>query len=102
MACLQREDCESADAIVSWTAALYVVVFAIIGLTQVNPLAPILVSSVAFVTNLLPFMASIPVLVGDDSKLGSALGVFNALVSLGMVSADRSEISAPVFFQANH
>jgi hypothetical protein len=58
------------------------------GLTTVHPLAPILISSVAFVSNILPFMASVPVLVGDDAKLGSALGVFNSMKNANILVLD--------------
>ncbi|GFZ49838.1 hypothetical protein JCM24511_07241 [Saitozyma sp. JCM 24511] len=63
---------------VSATAALYVVVFVLIGLTKVHPLAPILISSFALSSNALTFIAAIPVLVGDDSLLGTAFGVWKS------------------------
>jgi MFS-type transporter involved in bile tolerance (Atg22 family) len=66
---------------VSATAALYVVVFVLIGLTKVHPLAPILISSFALSSNALTFIAAIPVLVGDDSLLGTAFGVWKSFVS---------------------
>lgn len=65
---------------VSATAALYVVVFVLIGLTKVHPLAPILISSFALSSNALTFIAAIPVLVGDDSLLGTAFGVWKSFV----------------------
>lgn len=66
---------------VSWTAILYVIVFVLLGFTRVHPLAPILISSFALVTNALAFIASIPVLVGDDALLGTAFGIWKAFVS---------------------
>lgn len=68
--------------IVSFTGALYVIVFALIGLTTVHPLAPILLSSFALSTNAITFIASIPVLVGNDALLGTAFGVWKAFVSV--------------------
>lgn len=65
---------------VSFTGALYVIVFALIGLTTVHPLAPILLSSFALSTNAITFIASIPVLVGNDALLGTAFGVWKAFV----------------------
>lgn len=65
---------------VSFTGALYVVVFALIGLTTVHPLGPILLSSFALSTNAITFIASIPVLVGNDALLGTAFGVWKAFV----------------------
>ena len=69
------------DCIVSWTALLYIVVFVLIGFTTVHPLAPILLSSFALTSNALTYLASIPVLVGDDRLLGTAFGVWKAFVS---------------------
>lgn len=65
---------------ISWTAALYVVVFALIGLTTVHPLAPILISSFALSTNAITFNACIPVLVGTQHLMGTAFGVWRAFV----------------------
>ena len=67
--------------VVSITAAIYIVVFALIGLTTVHPLVPILMSSFALSSNAITFIASIPVLVGDDALLGTAFGVWKAFVS---------------------
>ncbi|WVR07938.1 hypothetical protein IAU60_004981 [Kwoniella sp. DSM 27419] len=63
---------------VSWTGLLYVLVFSLIGFTQVHPLCPILISSFALTTNALTFICSICVLVGDDALLGTAFGVWKA------------------------
>ncbi|OCF73363.1 hypothetical protein I204_06595 [Kwoniella mangroviensis CBS 8886] len=63
---------------VSWTAILYIIVFSLIGFTTVHPLCPILISSFALTTNAITFIASIPVLVGDDRLLGTAFGVWKA------------------------
>ncbi|WRT69852.1 uncharacterized protein IL334_006843 [Kwoniella shivajii] len=63
---------------VSWTALLYIIVFSLIGFTQVHPLCPILISSFALSTNALTFICAIPVLVGDDRLLGTAFGVWKA------------------------
>jgi hypothetical protein len=67
-------------AFVSGTAALYIVVFVLIGFTTVHPLAPILLSSFALTSNALTFIAAIPVLVGDDRYLGTAFGIWKAFV----------------------
>lgn len=76
------------DFLVSFTGALYVVVFALIGLTTVHPLAPILLSSFALSTNAITFIASIPVLVGNDALLGTAFGVWKAFVSNQRLSSE--------------
>ncbi|OCF39673.1 hypothetical protein I317_06528 [Kwoniella heveanensis CBS 569] len=66
---------------VSWTAILYIIVFVLIGFTTVHPLCPILISSFALTTNAIAFIASIPVLVGDDALLGTAFGVWKAFAN---------------------
>jgi len=50
------------------------------GLTTVHPLGPILLSSFALSTNAITFIASIPVLVGNDALLGTAFGVWKSFV----------------------
>ena len=60
---------------------MYIIVFALIGLTTVHPLAPILLSSFALSTNAITFIASIPILVGNDALLGTAFGVWKSFVS---------------------
>ncbi|ORX34136.1 major facilitator superfamily domain-containing protein [Kockovaella imperatae] len=71
--------------IVSWTAILYITVFILIGLTKVHPLCPILISSFALSSGALPFLASIPILVGDDALLGTAFGVWKAFQNTNSV-----------------
>ncbi|WVQ95901.1 hypothetical protein IAU59_003000 [Kwoniella sp. CBS 9459] len=66
---------------VSWTAILYIIVFVLIGFTTVHPLCPIMISSFANTTNAIAFIASIPVLVGDDALLGTAYGVWKAFAN---------------------
>lgn len=61
---------------------LYVIVFALIGLTKVHPLGPIILGSFALSTYAIPFSASIPVIVGDPAYLGTAIGVWKAFVCL--------------------
>ncbi|KAL7424462.1 hypothetical protein Q5752_000146 [Cryptotrichosporon argae] len=70
---------------VSWTATLYIVVFALIGLTTVHPLGPIILSSFALSTNAITFTASIPVLVGNDALLGTAFGIWKAYANCNTI-----------------
>lgn len=67
---------------VSFGASLYVVVFALIGLTTVNPLGPIILGSFALAFNVLPFIGSIPILIHDESLMGTAYGIWSSFVSL--------------------
>ncbi|WWD19427.1 hypothetical protein CI109_103887 [Kwoniella shandongensis] len=66
---------------VSWTGMLYIIVFVLIGLTTVHPLAPIIISSFANATNAVTFTCAIPILVGDDRLLGTAFGVWKAFAN---------------------
>jgi hypothetical protein len=69
------------DSAVSIGGALYMVVFALIGLTTVNPLGPIILSSFALSFNVIPFTASIPLLINDPTMMGTAYGVWTSFVS---------------------
>ena len=69
-------------AFVSLGGALYVVVFALIGLTKVNPTGPIVLSSFALGFNVIPFIGSIPILINDESLMGTAYGVWSSFVSV--------------------
>lgn len=65
---------------VSLGAACYMVVFALIGLTKVNPIGPIVLSSFALSFNILPWIGSIPLVVTDHDLIGTAYGVFSSFV----------------------
>jgi hypothetical protein len=65
---------------VAWTAALYVIVFALMGYTKIHPLGPIILSSFALSTYAIPISASIPVMIGDSALLGTAIGIWKAFV----------------------
>lgn len=66
---------------VSLGAALYIVVYVLIGLTTVHPTGPIVLSSFALSFNVLPFIGSIPILVNDPTKMGTAYGVWSSFVA---------------------
>jgi nitrate/nitrite transporter NarK len=72
---------------------MYIIVFALIGLTTVHPLAPILLSSFALSTNAITFIASIPILVGNDALLGTAFGVWKSFVSGRHVATSRTGLT---------
>ncbi|BGP16233.1 hypothetical protein JCM10213_007612 [Rhodosporidiobolus nylandii] len=64
---------------VTWTASLWIVVFCLLAYTQVNALCVSILGSLALATNVLPYIASIPLLVPDQRRLGTAFGVYKAL-----------------------
>ncbi|BGP48297.1 hypothetical protein JCM10450v2_004169 [Rhodotorula kratochvilovae] len=70
---------------VTWTASLYVVVFLLLAYTTVHPLVPSILGSFALATNVLPWIASIPLLVPDQAHLGTAYGIYKALNNCGSV-----------------
>jgi hypothetical protein len=70
-----------ADEAVSIGAALYIVVYALIGLTTVHPTGPIVLSSFALSMNVIPFVGSIPILINDPTKMGTAYGVWSSFVA---------------------
>lgn len=55
------------------------------GLTKVNPYAPVIIGSLANAFNIVPFVASIPIIVGNDAYLGTAYGIWKCFVSLPLV-----------------
>ena len=73
------------DSAVSIGGALYMVVFALIGLTTVNPLGPITLSSFALSFNVIPFTASIPLLINDPTMMGTAYGLWTSFVGRAVV-----------------
>lgn len=70
---------------VSIGAAIYVVAFALIGLTKVNAIAPILLASFGLSLNVLPWIASFPILVPDPTLIGTAYGLFSSLIACNNV-----------------
>ncbi|WWD20457.1 hypothetical protein CI109_104933 [Kwoniella shandongensis] len=66
---------------VSIAAALYIVVFVLIGLTQVAPLVPILISSFALAVSQIAFLASIPIFIANDELIGTAYGVWKSFIN---------------------
>lgn len=70
---------------VTATASLYILVFALLAFTDVNPLVPSILGSLALATNVLPWIASVPLLVPDQRNLGTAFGIYKALTNCGTV-----------------
>ena len=70
---------------VSYTAALYILVFCLTIFTNVNELCPILLGSLALSSFEIPFVASIPLLVPSQASVGTAYGVWESFSSAGSV-----------------
>jgi hypothetical protein len=62
------------------------------GLTTVNPYAPVIIGSVANAFNIVPFVASIPIVVGNDAYLGTAYGIWKCFVGHLTVLADAEHV----------
>ncbi|KAH8924286.1 MFS general substrate transporter [Atractiella rhizophila] len=73
---------------VSFVSATWIIVYALIGYTTVNALAPVIISGFALAFNALPFTCSIPLLVPDQKQLGLALGVWKAFNNANSVVVD--------------
>ena len=70
---------------VSYTAALYIVVYCLTIFTQVNELCPILLGSLALSSFEIPFVATIPLLLPSLTHVATAYGVWEAYTSAGNV-----------------
>ncbi|GAA5864570.1 hypothetical protein JCM8547_005584 [Rhodosporidiobolus lusitaniae] len=70
---------------VTWTASLWIVVFCLLAYTEVHALVPSILGSLALATNVLPWIASIPLLVPNQANLGTAFGIYKALNNCGSV-----------------
>ncbi|KAF7293068.1 MFS transporter [Mycena indigotica] len=75
---------------VSGTAALWVLVYSLMGFTDVHPLVPTILQSVALSFNAIPFIAAIPLLAPSQTYLGTAFGVWKAFNNAGSVIMDVS------------
>lgn len=62
---------------------LWIIANTLIGFTDVHPLVALVFSSLAGVVNSMPLQICIPLLVADQSKLGTAFGVWRAFNNSG-------------------
>ena len=58
---------------------LWIIACSVIGWSSVHPLLPVVIAAFAALINAFPFQVSIPLLVRDQDKLGTAYGVFRSL-----------------------
>ncbi|KAJ7626070.1 major facilitator superfamily domain-containing protein [Roridomyces roridus] len=76
---------------VSATALLWIVVYVLMGLTSnVHPMVPTILNSIALSFNAIPFIAAIPLLVPKQEYLGTAFGIWKAFNSAAAVIMDVS------------
>lgn len=74
--------------VVSFTSALWIVVYSLISYTTVNALGVMIIASLALAFNALPFIASIPLMVPSQLELGLAFGIWKAFNNCGSVIVD--------------
>ncbi|KAJ9094957.1 hypothetical protein QFC21_005749 [Naganishia friedmannii] len=74
--------------VVSATAALWVLVFSLLAYSEVHPLVPVILGSLALSSNAIPFIASIPLLVPSQACIGTAFGIWKAFNSAGSTIVD--------------
>jgi MFS family permease len=67
---------------------LWVIACSMIGFSDVHPVAALVFSSLAGVINAMPLQICIPLLVADQSKLGTAFGVWRAFNNSGSTIMD--------------
>lgn len=72
---------------------LWITACALLGFTTVHPLVPLVFSSLAGVINAMPLQLCIPLLVADQSKLGTAFGLWRAFNNSGSTIVSTSSLS---------
>ncbi|KAL2204072.1 MFS general substrate transporter [Sarocladium strictum] len=67
---------------------LWIIACSMLGFTNVHPLAALVFASLAGVINSMPLQVCIPLLVGDQAKIGTAFGVWRAFNNSGSTLID--------------
>ncbi|KAH6970942.1 major facilitator superfamily domain-containing protein [Ilyonectria sp. MPI-CAGE-AT-0026] len=73
---------------VSVTSAIWILVYCLIGFSHVNALGVMVIASLASAMNALPFLASIPLMVPNQTELGLVFGIWKAFNNSGSVVVD--------------
>ncbi|KAK1700200.1 major facilitator superfamily domain-containing protein [Colletotrichum godetiae] len=73
---------------VATAPVLWIIACAMLGFTDVHPLAALVFSSLAGVINSMPLQICIPLLVADQAKIGTAFGVWRAFNNSGSTIMD--------------
>jgi MFS-type transporter involved in bile tolerance (Atg22 family) len=74
--------------VVSFTSALWIIVYSLLGYTTANALGVMIIASLALAFNALPFIASIPLMVPSQLELGLVFGIWKAFNNCGSVIVD--------------
>ncbi|CAG9975835.1 unnamed protein product [Clonostachys byssicola] len=73
---------------VSLTSAIWILVYCLIGFSKVNALGAMVIASFASAMNALPFIASIPLMVPNQTELGLVFGIWKAFNNCASVIVD--------------
>ena len=68
---------------VALAPVFWIIACSLLGFTEVHPLAALVFASLAGVINSMPLQICIPLLVGDQGKIGTAFGVWRAFNNSG-------------------
>ncbi|KAF7548504.1 hypothetical protein G7Z17_g7008 [Cylindrodendrum hubeiense] len=73
---------------VSVTSAIWIMVYCLVGFSHVNALGVMIIASLGSAMNALPFLASIPLMVPNQTELGLVFGIWKAFNNSGSVVVD--------------
>lgn len=74
--------------IISFTSAIWILVYCLIGFTQTNALGTMVIASLGSAFNAIPFLVSIPLVVTSQAELGLVFGIWKAFNNGGTVVVD--------------
>lgn len=74
--------------VVSFTSAIWILVYCLIGFTKTNALGTMIIASLGSAMNALPFLVSIPLIVPSQVELGLVFGIWKAFNNSGSVIVD--------------
>ncbi|KAI0170281.1 major facilitator superfamily domain-containing protein [Pestalotiopsis sp. NC0098] len=74
--------------IISFTSAIWILVYCLIGFTQTNALGTMVIASLGSAFNAIPFLVSIPLVVTSQAELGLVFGIWKAFNNSGTVVVD--------------
>ncbi|KAK4054172.1 hypothetical protein OIV83_001198 [Microbotryomycetes sp. JL201] len=74
--------------LITFAPLLWILTYSLIGFSSVHPLVPVVFASFCNLVQAFPIQATIPLLVRDQTKLGTAFGVYRAMNNAGSAIMD--------------
>ncbi|ETS83876.1 hypothetical protein PFICI_05752 [Pestalotiopsis fici W106-1] len=74
--------------VVSFTSAIWILVYCLIGFTETNALGTMIIASLGSAFNAIPFLVSIPLMVPSQVELGLVFGIWKAFNNSSSVIVD--------------